>query len=175
VICVDEFGPLEIRPYPGSHWAKAGEPQRLPATYHRDQGTMPLLSALDLKDGLLLGHGRCRKGWRELLVFLKYLRSRYGQEERLYIVLDNFSPHKRQDVQEWAAVNNIELIYTPTYASWLNRIECHFAPLRKFALTGVYYKDHKEQMSGIRRYLIWRNHHKKAEKILKEQTKVKVA
>ncbi|MGE5550957.1 MAG: hypothetical protein ACM3ZC_10570 [Bacteroidota bacterium] len=35
----------------------------------------------------------------------------------------------------------------------MNRIECHFAPLRKFALSGVYYADHKAQMSGIRRHI----------------------
>lgn len=135
---------------------------------------MSLLAALDLKDDLLLGHGKRRKGWRELLTFLKYLRKRYGQE-RLYIILDNFSPHKHQKVREWAAASNVELVYTPTYSSWLNRIECHFAPLRRFALTGVYYKDHKEQMNGIHRYIRWRNRHKHDEKILKEQAKVKVA
>lgn len=175
MICVDEFGPLEIRPYPGYHWAKSGEPQRFPATYHRDQGTMTLFAALDLKEDLLLGHGKHRKSWRELLVFLKYLRSRYPEEERLYLVLDNFSPHHRQEIVDWASANNVELVYTPTYASWLNRIECHFAPLRKFALSGVYYADHKAQMRGIRRYIGWRNRHKRDERILKEQAKVRVA
>lgn len=172
---MDEFGPLEIRPYPGNHWAKIGKPQRLPATYHRDQGTRSLLAALDLKDDHLYGHGKHRKGWRDLLGFLKYLRSRYPEKERLYLVMDNFSPHHRKDIADWAAINNVELVFTPTYASWLNRIECHFAPLRKFALTGVYYANHKEQMSGIRRYILWRNRHKRDEKILKEQAKVKVA
>ena len=73
MIYVDEFGPLEIRPYPGTHWAKVGEPQRLPATYHRDQGTKTLFAALDLKDDILLGHGKHRKSWRELLIFLNIL------------------------------------------------------------------------------------------------------
>jgi len=107
--------------------------------------------------------------------FPEYPRSRYDEEERLYIVFDNFSPHKCDEILDWAALNNVELVDTPTCASWLNRIECHFAPLRKFSLTGAYHANHKEQMRAIRRYLIWRNHHKRDERILKEQAKVKVA
>ena len=41
-------------------------------------------------------------------------------------MLDNFSPHKGEQVREWAAANNVELAYTPFYASWLNRIEAQF-------------------------------------------------
>jgi len=33
-------------------------------------------------------------------------------------------------VGEWAAANNVELAYTPTYSSWLNRIEAQFQALR---------------------------------------------
>ena len=33
-------------------------------------------------------------------------------------------------VGEWAAANNVELAYTPTYSSWLNRIEAKFQALR---------------------------------------------
>ena len=43
------------------------------------------------------------------------------------MVLDNFSPHKGEKVRQWAADNNVELAYTPFYASWLNRIEAQFS------------------------------------------------
>jgi len=172
---VDEFGPLEIRPHPGAHWAKRGEPQRQPATYTRTQGVKHLLAAYDLKTDKLCAHGKDHKTWREFSQFLRYLRSRYPSEERLYIVLDNFKTHHKKEIKEWAAGNNVELVYTPTYASWLNRIECHFGPLRKFALEGAYYKDHKEQMRAIRRYIAYRNGHKKDEQILKVQKKIRVA
>lgn len=38
VFAYDEFGPLGIRPTAGSCWAKQGNPDRLPATYHRTHG-----------------------------------------------------------------------------------------------------------------------------------------
>ncbi|MDQ0936381.1 transposase [Streptomyces turgidiscabies] len=74
---------------------------------------------------------------------------------------DNFSPHlttKRcSRVGDWAAANNVEIAYTPTNSSWLNRIEAQFTALRYFALDGTDHGSHKEQGSMIRRYIIWRN------------------
>ena len=56
-------------------------------------------------------------------------------------MLDNFSPHlstkNDRRVGDWAAANNVELAYTPFYASWLNRIEAQFQALRYFALDGT--------------------------------------
>jgi transposase len=57
----------------------------------------------------------------------------------------------------WCKDNNVEIVFTPTNASWLNRIECHFTALKKFAIKNSNYKNHKELGSVIRRYLIWRN------------------
>ncbi|WP_243709549.1 hypothetical protein [Micromonospora sp. 15K316] len=33
---------------------------------------------------------------------------------------DNFSPHKHPEVHAWCATNQIDLVFLPTYASWLN-------------------------------------------------------
>ena len=37
---------------------------------------------------------------------------------------------------DWAAEHDIELVYLPTYSSWLNLIECQFQALRRFTLNG---------------------------------------
>jgi len=91
------------------------------------------------------------------------------QEVRIGIVLDNFSPHLStktgQRVGEWAAANNVELAYTPTYSSWLNRIEAQFQALQYFTLDGTDHGSHAEQASMIRRYIRWRNRHARDEKL----------
>ena len=78
-------------------------------------------------------------------------------------MLDKLSPHlstkKDQRVGEWAVANNVELAYTPTYSSWLNRIEAQFQALRYFILDGTDHGTHAEQASMIRRYIRWRNRH----------------
>lgn len=42
VICLDEFGPLEIRPQLGENWVV--KPDLVPATYTRDQGVRDLIA-----------------------------------------------------------------------------------------------------------------------------------
>ncbi|GAA2114578.1 hypothetical protein [Actinomadura alba] len=50
--------------------------------------------------------------------------------------------------------NNVELAYTPTNSSWLNRIEAQFTALRYFSLDGADHASHKEQASMIRRNMV---------------------
>lgn len=164
VLCFDEFGPLEVKPVSGASWRPKGKPDRLPATYHRDQGVQHLFAAYDLKENKLYGHVKQRKRWQEFMQFLRYLRSRY--DEKLYLILDNFSPHKKAEVLEYAGENDIEMVFTPTDASWLNRIECEFTAVRKFALENSSYATKEEQAGAIRRYIIWRNGHPKDRKLV---------
>jgi hypothetical protein len=56
-----------------------------------------------------------------------------------------------------SAANNLELAYTPTNASHLNRIEAQFTALRYFTLDGTDHGSHAEQANMIRRYIAWRN------------------
>ncbi|HVM00117.1 MAG TPA: transposase [Egibacteraceae bacterium] len=72
-------------------------------------------------------------------------------------MLDNFSPHRRAEVRDWCRANDVELVFTPTYASWLNWIESEFTALRYFTLNGSDYADHAEQAAAIRGYIRWRN------------------
>ncbi|MCX5345964.1 transposase [Streptomyces atratus] len=39
------------------------------------------------------------------------------------MVLDNFSPHKHAKLRARAADRQVELVFLPTYDSWLNWIE----------------------------------------------------
>ena len=138
VFCVDEFGPLGLQPRPGRHWAavsgKSKEPGRAPrhrirATYTRTAGVRHLFAAYELGEDKLYGHIKPRKTRARFLEFCRYLRSLYPLTTRVAIICDNFSPHlstrKDRRVGIWAAANNVEIAYTPTNSSWLNRIVRH--------------------------------------------------
>ena len=158
VICLDEFGPLNLQPQPsGRSWAPRAKPRRIRATYTRPHGVRHLISAYDVGADRLYGHIKKRKGRVEFLEFCRYIRSLYPPEIRLHFVLDNFSPHLGEQVCAWATANNVELAYTPFYASWLNRIEAQFRALRYFTLAGTDHPDHATQARLIRRYIAWRN------------------
>jgi transposase len=152
VICFDAFGPLELRPHPGTGYFPKGHPQRLPATYRRLFGVRHFLGAYDVHGDWLWGRTYRRKRHQEVLHCLKRLRRRYSPSLRLHIVLDNASAHKHRKVLSWAAANNVRLAFTPTNASWLNRIECHFTALKKFALDGASFPDHASQCQSIQLY-----------------------
>ncbi|MEV6868175.1 IS630 family transposase [Streptosporangium subroseum] len=154
VICVDEFGPLNLMPRKGKRWRPAGSPARLRATYNRYHGVMHMIAALDLATGKLYYRIRKRKRWREFLSFLKTLRERWPGE-KLYVIMDNYSPHKHAQVRAWAADNDVELVFLPTYGSWLNWIESEFAALRYYALNGTDHRTHDEQNAAIGGYRAW--------------------
>ncbi len=188
VFCLDEFGPLNLQPHPGRQWAERGgrhkdaerEPRRRRrATYNRLHGVRHLFAAYDLATDRLYGHVKDTKTRTQFLTFCRYLRSLYPAGVRLAIVCDNFSPHlttKRcRRVANWAEANNVEIAYTPTNSSWLNRIEAQFTALRYFALDGTDHASHREQASMIRRYIIWRNKHAADERLREIVNKANVA
>ncbi|TDD58370.1 IS630 family transposase [Actinomadura rubrisoli] len=156
VICLDEFGPLNLMPRTGKAWRPTARPRRLRATFNRNDGVRHLIGALDLATGKLYYNLRKRKRWREFLSFLKTLRAR-RPGERLYLIMDNHSPHKRAEVRARATTNDLEPVYLPTYASWLNRIESEFAALRYFALNGTDHRSHHQQNTAIAAYIRWHN------------------
>jgi transposase len=188
IFCADEFGPLNLQPRPGRQWAavsgKGKEPGREPrrrmrAAYTRTEGVRHLLAAYELGEDRLFGHVKPRKTRTRFLEFCRYLRSLYPPEIRIAVICDNFSPHltTRRDgrVGAWAAASNAEIAYTPSNASWLNRIEAQFTALRYFALDGTDHASHKEQASMIRRYIIWRNNHAYDEKLRRIVDRANVA
>src|SRR3954454_4507187 len=107
VICVNEFGPLNLQPRHGRGWFPAGRPARLRATFNRTGGVRHMFAALDLATGQMFYRFRDRKRWQEFLGFLKQLRARFPIG-KLYVVCDNYSPHKKAEVVDWCDLNGIE-------------------------------------------------------------------
>lgn len=165
-----EFGPLNLQPHPGRQWAQRGGKHKDPdrerrrrrrATYNRPHGVRQLFAAYDLTTDKVYGHVKPTKTRTKFLEFCRYLRTLYPLEVRLAIVCDNFSPHlttkKCRRVADLAEANNVEIAYTPTNSSWLNRIEAQLTALRYFALDGTDHTSHNEQASTIRSYIIKQN------------------
>ena len=157
-LCIDEFGPLNLQPRHGHCYQGPNKHvDRLRATYSRKSGIQHFLAFYDLETDRLYGQFTSHKRWTEFLPFLKWVRSRYPRDQKLHIVMDNYGPHLKEEVQVWAALHNIRFYLTPTNGSWLNRIESHFAGLKKFALQPSDHRTHEDQQQAIETYLTWRN------------------
>lgn len=157
-LCIDEFGPLNLQPRHGQCFTGPSQGvQRLRATYVRHGGVRHFLAVYDCETDQLDGQFTHRKTWVEFLAFLRWVRRRYPRWQRLHVVLDNYGPHLKSEVRAWAATHNVRFYFTPTQASWLNRIEGHFAALKRFALQASDFRTHEEQQAVIEDYLCWRN------------------
>ena len=163
-----------MKPQLGRTWAPQNNPLRHRATYHRLEGVSHFLAAYDVHKDLLWMHYKKRKRWQEVLSFLKAIRRRYKDQRKLFIVLDNMRTHMKKEVLQWCQKANVELVFTATNASWMNRIECHFAPAKQFVINNSDHPDHRSIGKAMQDYLRWRNKNASDNKILKAQNTVRV-
>ena len=141
VISFDEKGPESLCPKHGRGWAPRGRPERHRATFNRRQGIRYLVGALDVHADYLRIRPRPRRNGNSTLTFMKQIRLAYPKQIRLYWIQDGLSSHWTPEIRAWAALNNLELIPTPTYASYLNRIESTFGAIDEFVCKNADYLD----------------------------------
>jgi transposase len=102
LVSFDECGPISLRPWPGSCWARQKQTQLTRATYRRLMGVRYLFGAYDVGADKLWGVLRAKKDASVVLAFLKDIRRRYPPDTQLYIVMDNLSTHWTPDIRTWA-------------------------------------------------------------------------
>ena len=156
VLCVDEKSQIQAldRTQPQLPM-RPGNPRRQTATYKRN-GTTCLLAALSVHDGEITARCRDKNDHQTFLGFLKALYRKYPGKE-LYVICDNLSVHKHQGVRAWAKKRRrLTILFTPTYASWLNQVEIFFNIFTKAVLKGAVWNSKKElidqTMFYIRKY-----------------------
>lgn len=119
-----------------------------------------------MTDDKLWGYFKKRKRWNDVLFVLRQIRKKYPVKQRLYFVMDNFSPHKRPEIKAWAKHSNVVIQFTPTNASWLNRIECQFTEMKKFVFDNTYFQSHKEVKKATYKFLNYRNRRNKKRNLI---------
>ena len=75
------------------------------------------------------------------MAFIRQIRLAYPAKVRIYWIQDGLSSHWTPEIRAFAAHNNIELVATPTYASYLNRIESTFGAIDQFVCKNADYRD----------------------------------
>jgi transposase len=141
VISFDEKGPESLCPRHGRGWAQRGRPERHRATFNRRHGVRYLVGALDVHADYLRIRPRPRRNGASTLAFMKQIRLAYPAHIRIYWIQDGLSSHWTPAIRSWAAANNMELVPTPTYASYLNRIEATFGAIDEFVCKNADYLD----------------------------------
>lgn len=157
VISFDQMGPISLRPTAGAGWAPRRRPERQRATYNRRHGTRYVFGAYDVHADRLRVRMRPRRRGSDNLAFLKQIRGSYPRRLRIYWIQDNLSANWTPDIRAYAAANNIKLVATPTYASYLNRVECHFLPISEFVVKNADYLTWDAFAYALARHITDRN------------------
>jgi transposase len=165
VIAFDQMGPISLRPLAGAGWAPKRRPERQRATYNRRHGVRYVMGAYDVHDDRLRVRLRPRRRGSDNLAFMAQIRTAIPARRRIYWIQDNLSANWTPDIRAFAAVNRIELVPTPTYASYLNPVECHFFPISEFVVNNADYVDWDAFAWALARHVQHRNGPHRAKRI----------
>jgi len=157
VIAFDQMGPISLRPTAGAGWAPRQRPERQRATYHRLHGTRYIFGAYDVHHDRLRVRLRPRRRGSDNLAFMAQIRTAIPARRRIYWIQDGLSANWTPDIRAFAAANRIELVPTPTYASYLNPVECHFFPIQEFVVNNADYLDWTAFACALARHVQHRN------------------
>lgn len=76
------------------------------------------------------GRGATRHRHQEYLRFLDHLDGQTPADRDVHLIVDNDAPHQHARVEAWLKKHpRFSVHYTPTSASWLNRVERFFRDL----------------------------------------------
>src|SRR3954469_23741613 len=97
---------------------------------------------------------------------------RYPRRLRLYLIADNLSTHKTPAIIEWAAGANTELVFTPTYASFLNRLECQFWAIGEFVTNNATCPDWNALATAMADHIPYRNGPRRDQRLIAAERKL---
>jgi transposase len=117
-------------------------------------GTLSLYAALETQSGLVLGKTAERHTSDEFVAFLEQIVSSQPTTREIHIIADNLSAHKTTKVTEFLAAHpNVQMHYTPTYASWLNQVELWFAKVKRDLLARGIFTSVADLARKLRRFI----------------------
>ena len=115
-------------------------------------GTTTLFAALDVATGQVkTGHSN-RHRRREFLDFMNGLVAAHPGRE-IHAVLDNLSAHQPKQDRWLQRHPKVHFHYPPTYASWLNQVECWFSILSRRALKRASFTAPQQLREAIDRFV----------------------
>jgi len=158
VLCCDEKSQVQAldRTQPGLP-LKKGRAQTMTHDYKR-HGAPTLFAALNVLDGQVIGQCQQRHTHAQWLKFLKKIDRETPKDKTLHLIADNYATHKHPVVQEWLTKHpRFNMHFTPTSASWLNRVERFFRDITVNRLRRGVFTSVPELVAAIDEYVVQHN------------------
>lgn len=159
VLCQDEMGPTAVTTYPGR--ALTDHHASFEPDYGR-RGKCWTFGFLNVTDGHVLTHQAEARNSKEFVTSLGNMLDYYANAQRIIIILDNLSVHHSNAVKlALEAYPQVELVFLPTKAPWLNMIERFWRPYKRIALKGKRFETTEELMQALEAATAYWNKYKK--------------
>lgn len=158
VYCCDEKSQIQAldRTQPGLP-LKKGRCQTMTHDYKRN-GTTSLFAALNTADGKVIGTCMSKHRHQEWLRFLNLIKRSTPADREVHLICDNYATHKHDKVKAWQKRNpRFVFHFTPTSASWLNRVERFFRDLTEKSIRRGVFRNVDELTQAIEKHLAAHN------------------
>jgi transposase len=142
----------------------------LKSTYKR-HGTLNLFAALEVGTGQVKTKFTEFKKREDFRGFLDGVLADQPNDKEIHVILDNYSPHKRNDDWLTKFEGRVRFHFTPTSASWLNQIEIVFSLLQRKTLNGGSFKSKDQLREAIEAFFRRHNAHAKPFRWRKREVK----
>lgn len=106
---------------------------------------------------------------------MRQIRACDPARRRLYWIQDNLSANWTPDIRTFAAAHKIELVPTPTYASYLNPVECHFSAITQFVVANADYPNWESFAFALARHITYRNGDHRDRRLLTAENRHRIA
>jgi hypothetical protein len=164
VVCTDEKTSIQARqaeqaPRPALHKHPVYQSPR-----YKRQGTLHLMAALSVADGLVYGQCYTRKRFVDFRSFLETVVIAEAQRRRaqaIALVLDNGPTHAPKQLPRWIkelemtsdGQLTIQLYWLPKNASWLDQLEIWFSLLQRKLLQPTHFCSLDELEQAIQSFI----------------------
>ena len=145
------------------------------ADYNRRAGIRYVFGAYDVHADRLRVRLRPKRAGVDMLSFMRQIRLAYPARQRIYWIQDNLSANWVPPIRAFAAANKIELVATPTYASYLNPVECHFSALTQFVVANADYLDWDAFGYALAQHIRYRNSDHRDQRIAAAEARHRIA
>src|SRR4029434_7596484 len=154
VLCVDEKSQIQAldRTQPGLP-IKKGRCGTMTHDYKRN-GTTPLVAALSMLDGNVIGDCMPHQRHQEFIRFLNKIDAETPSDLDRHLIVDNYATHKHPRVKSWMRRHpRFHIHFIPTSSSWLNLVERWFREITDKRIRRGSFHNVPELIAAIEDYL----------------------
>jgi transposase len=131
----------------------------LKSTYTK-LGPVNLFAALNVATGQVKTKFTETKKRLDFQSFLEGVIAEQSADKEIHVILDNYSPHKKNETWLAKYEGRVHFHFTPTSASWLNQIEIVFSLLQRKTLNGASFTSKDQLRDAIEAFI--RRHNEQA-------------